>query len=74
MVAKTPKARKNARQRVYRAANVKEIEKGKKMSRGRVKAREFLKKEGKQIEQPVVEKMARKYVRNLKRTKRAKSM
>lgn len=41
------------------------------MSRGRVKAREILKKEGKEIEQFVVEKMAMKYVRNLKRAKKA---
>lgn len=71
MVAEILKARKNARQRRYRASNVKEIEKGKKMSRGRVKAREILKKEGKEIEQFVVEKMAKKYVRNLKRAKKA---
>lgn len=62
MVANILKPRKNARQRVYRAANVKEIEEEKKMSWGRVKAREHLKNEGKQIEKPVVEKIARKYV------------
>lgn len=51
---------------MYRAGNVEKIEEGKKMSYGRVQARGILEKEGKEIDQFVVEQMAKKYMRNLK--------
>lgn len=66
-LAKILQARKNARQRQYRNANIERVEYGKKLSRERVKARKVLKEKGKETNDRLIESMARKYVRNLYR-------
>lgn len=61
------KARKNAYQRKYRADNLDQVEYGKRISRGRVRAREILKQEGKELDNcdREIERMAKAYVNEL---------
>lgn len=64
-IAEILRMRKNKCQRRYRAENTERVESAKRLSRGRVKAREILGITGKGIDDPTVERMAYDYVKKL---------